>query len=374
MLRVLLGLLLGLALPSFAWVIGSSLRWSNVMSLSIEVSSDKWLFLYVGIVSIYGAALLFGAPLFVLLFRRRNWLGWWQLTLLGMISIVPLAVYYYSVFGPFCCPSRAESVAHVARILLVGAANGLCFWVLAAWRNPVFGLGAKAENAPPSLRHLLLVFVVGLGLPLSAFAFVYRAAAIDGWVADAETGKPLEGVIVVAHWQLKGGLEGGTPVDELQIYETMTDEKGRYHFPGWGPKFALSGRLYSESPELLFFKPGYRWLGVSNDWYRGRDTSTSDWNGKTVKLEPFKGTPLEYDKHLSSLNGSLWTIGFSVGRHSGDYCGWKAFPQMLRSIDKQYGEFERLGIRHSNVVSDLRSNDSRLQAAGCGSVDEFLSR
>ncbi len=33
--------------------------------------------------------------------------------------------------------------------------------------------------------------------PLSSYAFIfYNAEAIEGWVADAETGKPIEGVIV----------------------------------------------------------------------------------------------------------------------------------------------------------------------------------
>ena len=99
-----------------------------------------------------------------------------------------------------------------------------------------------------------------LGLPPSAcasFPFFYRAEAIEGWVADAETGMPLEGVIVVGHWRLKGGFEGGNPVAELKILESVTDQGGRYSFPAWGPKFALMGNLTSESPELLFFKRGY---------------------------------------------------------------------------------------------------------------------
>src|SRR5882724_3680630 len=77
------------------------------------------------------------------------------------------------------------------------------------------------------LRSVFLTLGAALlWLPLSgctAIAFIYNAEPIEGWVADAETSKPLKGVIVVAHWVLKGGLEGGTRIRELQIFESVTD-------------------------------------------------------------------------------------------------------------------------------------------------------
>src|SRR2546422_4340820 len=102
--------------------------------------------------------------------------------------------------------------------------------------------------------RVLTLSVPLLGLPLSAchsLTFFYSAEAIEGSVADAETGRPLEGVIAVAHWQLKGGFEGGTPIGELQILEAVTDPNGRYSFPAWGPKFALTGYL-EDAASILF--------------------------------------------------------------------------------------------------------------------------
>ena len=51
-----------------------------------------------------------------------------------------------------------------------------------------------------AIRSLLLAFL----LPLQACGAPpwYKAEPIEAWVADAETNQPLEGVIVVAHWQL----------------------------------------------------------------------------------------------------------------------------------------------------------------------------
>jgi hypothetical protein len=221
-------------------------------------------------------------------------------------------------------------------------------------------------------KLLWCLLIVPFLQPLPALAFIYFAQSIEGWVTDAESGKPLEGVIVVAHWQLKGGFEGGVPVRQLQIFETVTDQNGRYHFPGWGPKFALSGHLKSESPGILLFKPGYRYLALGNEWYSGKDLSKSDWNGKTVKLERFKGSLGDYAEHLSSLSGSLESVGYGTGRESGDWCGWQSFPRMLRALDTLEGEFRAAGVRQGTVVSFLRNNEARIKQRGCASVSELL--
>jgi hypothetical protein len=225
--------------------------------------------------------------------------------------------------------------------------------------------------------HVKLMTIMAFGimwLPLSAFGFVYHAESIEGWVTEAETNKPLEGVIVIAFWQLKGGIEGGTPIGQLQIYETVTDKNGRYYFPAWGPKFALFGRLKSESPGIYLFRSGYKILGLDNNWYPDRDLSKSDWNKKTVKLESFKGTLGQYADHLAGFNDGLWMVGFATSYRGGDPCGWKAFPQMLRALDRLETEFRSAGVVRGTVVSSLRANDAQLRAAGCGSVEEVVRR
>jgi hypothetical protein len=219
--------------------------------------------------------------------------------------------------------------------------------------------------------------VLGLALLLASspsFAFIYRAEAIEGWVIDTDTGRPLEGVIVVAHWQLRGGFEGGTPIRQLQILETVTDKNGHYLFPAWGPKFALMGQLRSESPEILMFKPGYKFQLLNNPWYSDRDTTKSDWNGKTVKLERFTGTLGQYAQHLWLLNNTLWNAGYTVGEHSGDFCGWKSFPRMLRAMDELDRKLEPLRVMETSVTHKLRANEAKLLAAGCGSVTDLLGK
>lgn len=234
---------------------------------------------------------------------------------------------------------------------------------------------SETEQAmnPWLISRFRALSVALLTVSLSACGFfIYNAEAIEGWVVDAETGKPLEGVIVVADWQLKGGWEGGTNVNEIKILESVTDQNGRYSFPAWGPKFALMGNLARAAPEILMFKRGYKFLALSN--YTYRDSTKSDWNKKTVKLEPFSGTLEQYAQHLSMLNSDLWTIGYGVGDHWGDYCGWKSFPNMLRALDKLDEEIKPLRSFWSTVAARLRANDAKLRSAGCGTVADLLGK
>ncbi len=227
-------------------------------------------------------------------------------------------------------------------------------------------------------RMLAALSVTALWMPLPSYAVIYSAEATEGWVADAETGKPIEGVIVVAHWRITGGLEGGTPINELKILETVTDESGRYSFPAWGPKLAflsgIFGSLGSESPEILMFKQGYKYQRLINYWYQGLDTSKSIWDKKTVKLEGFSGTLKEYSEHLWGLNDDLWITGYAVTYHWGDPCGWKSFPRMLKAMDKLDQEIHGLQWGRPTVAGQLRMNDAKLRSAGCGTVSDLLGK
>ena len=89
-------------------------------------------------------------------------------------------------------------------------------------------------------------------------ALQYSADPIEAWVVDAETNQPIEGAIVVAHWELKGGLEGGNVMGQVMVMEAVTDDKGKFNFPAWGPKWHIGwGGLGDSDPELLLFKSGY---------------------------------------------------------------------------------------------------------------------
>lgn len=219
-----------------------------------------------------------------------------------------------------------------------------------------------------SVQSLLFPMLGLLCLPQSSHAFVYWAKPVEGRVVDEGTGKPIEGVVVTAHWQLDGGPEGGSAVGQLQILESVTDANGRYFLPGWGPRVAWRGSLGIRSPRILLFKPGYRYRGLDNQPGSGSDTSRSDWNGQVVKLERFNGSAASYAQHLNDLSNALWRVGHDTG----EPCGWQSFPRMLRALAEQDASFQAAGVANRSVVAQLRTNQGLLSSRGCGSVDEVI--
>jgi hypothetical protein len=151
-----------------------------------------------------------------------------------------------------------------------------------------------------------VVLVWTLTLPAcAALVPPYSAEAIEARVVDADTKQPLEGVIVTANWELRGGglaLGGSTAVGQIQVMEAVTDQNGRFFFPAWGPIKQFKGELHDKDPQLLFFKSGYAYRILWND-YRGdppamKVVHRSQWNGKTIEMKKFMGTPAEWLKVL----------------------------------------------------------------------------
>jgi hypothetical protein len=192
------------------------------------------------------------------------------------------------------------------------------------------------------LSLTLAASILSLAPDASALPDAYSAAGIRGWVVDAETKQPLEGVHVVAQWILRTGLLSSRHVERLKVLETVTDARGEYHFPEWGPepRPPLSALDWGYDPILRFFKPGYRPDGAAN-YSPPPDNDTelarrvSRWDGKTITLEPFRGTPERWAISLSDLQ-----VGLSWGQGTGDPAGrpndnWKHMPRMVLAIVEQ---------------------------------------
>jgi len=184
--------------------------------------------------------------------------------------------------------------------------------------------------------------IFSLAVGASAAPAFYSGAEIRGWVVDAETKQPLEGVHVVAQWRLNTGLIHGEHVTRLQILETVTDARGEYYLPPWGPKPRpfLSVLEWGFDPILTFFKPGYRPDGRDNygpppDNEGEMSLRFSVWHGKTVALEPFRGTAKDWAIHLSGLQTAIGWGHETDGavRRVNDY--WKHMPRMVLAVFEQ---------------------------------------
>jgi hypothetical protein len=228
----------------------------------------------------------------------------------------------------------------------------------------------QRPNMKTSTRAWLLAIVLPLvltaciSLPIS-----YSADSITATVVDAETGAPLEGVIVVAHWQLTHGTVGGTtPTDQLMVMEAVTGKEGVFHFPAWGPKTVWNGdMLINQDPELLLFKPGYEYRSLRNtNTYQmdqlTRNQRTSEWNKRTIALRPFRGGGQEYAEHLRDFS-SLRLYEIYQGS-----CNWKLTPRMLLALRIQDQQLRSQAIRTSFMHAGyVRTNPEK-----CGDPDVFF--
>ena len=153
-------------------------------------------------------------------------------------------------------------------------------------------------------RRRSALFALLATVALEACSTAYSAKPITATVVDAETGQPIEGVNVVAHWVLHGPT--WVSAADLELTEAVTDKDGRFHIPGWGPKSIPSGlprgtRLGNSDPGLIFFKSGYEVTGLFNRLQPERlrpehdiPVRYSDWDGKVIKLNRFRGDPGSY--------------------------------------------------------------------------------
>jgi hypothetical protein len=214
-----------------------------------------------------------------------------------------------------------------------------------------------------------------LAISLNACSEEYSAEAIEGWVVDAETGKPLEGVVVTANWQVEEGTFTGTNTgNQLQILETVTAKNGRYYFPAWGPKPLppkRTGRwvdqyIGSEDPRLLYFKAGYDFETKLNDRGIDRDTSKirrSDWNGKAIKLKKMDNQSGDYAESVASARSML---SFAI---SGANCEWKQIPRLLTVVLDEGERLANLGINKGQLsLIDIPDGER------CTSPAKFLKR
>lgn len=197
----------------------------------------------------------------------------------------------------------------------------------------------------------------------------YSAQPIHGTVVDATTGKPLEGVIIVAQWVLYWTSVGGqNPHKRLQVLETVTAPDGTYALPAWGPKpnpLAIDLAhgyfccfLTDRDPTLSFFKAGYRPLSLDNT--RPIDIKppvrTSDWDGRTIELEPFRGSPKEWADALAFFQADLAWRNLD----------WRLYPRMALAIEGErvhlpgrtgwkLGSLEDLGTTREEILRTLGS-------------------
>jgi hypothetical protein len=180
-----------------------------------------------------------------------------------------------------------------------------------------------------ALSRLACVLMVSAGLHGCGSPY-YTADSIEAWVVDAETGQPIEGAVVTANWQLLAGSfdTGGRKLRQLEVKETVTDSNGRFYFPGFTRLNISLDQLGEEDPQILIFKPGYRYYRATNESLVPRASPgvhrSASINGQRLKLQPDHADPSRRARDLGSVGSNLASV-----EDSGDL---GRIPKMLRAI------------------------------------------
>ncbi len=110
---------------------------------------------------------------------------------------------------------------------------------------------------------VLIIFVGIYLLTLMGFwpAFCYPVrydGPYKGKIVDANTGQPIEGVVVLGVWYKELPTPAGAVSSYYDAMETVTDKNGEFEIPGLGLKI-----LSNVTPmNVLIFKAGYEHLGL----------------------------------------------------------------------------------------------------------------
>jgi hypothetical protein len=165
-----------------------------------------------------------------------------------------------------------------------------------------------------ALRHVALVLagavLAGCGSPY------YTADPIEAWVVDAETGKPIEGAVVVAHWQLRGfSLDSQTRRNQLEVIETASDRDGRFFVPGFTKLNLTLERLREEDPKIVIFKPGFSIAGGQSH-YSSADPEpgahrSSSLNGKRFQVRQLDRHSDQYVRDLRGVAATMNDLSVS---------------------------------------------------------------
>ena len=119
------------------------------------------------------------------------------------------------------------------------------------------GLLMRKKGRDMKIRSLVLLSILLLLSSSCCYPLRYDGP-YKGKVIDAETGKPIEGVVVLGVWYKEIATPAGGVSSYYDAAETVTDKNGEFEIRGLGLKI-----LTNVGPmDVLIFKAGYQYIGM----------------------------------------------------------------------------------------------------------------
>lgn len=112
------------------------------------------------------------------------------------------------------------------------------------------------------MRKILFIFISTLlviaVISCDGSAFIRKDGPYEGRIIDADTGQPIEGVVVLGVWYREHPGPGGAVSEYYDAMETITDKNGEFKIKGLG-LLVMSNIL---PMDVLIFKAGYTHYGL----------------------------------------------------------------------------------------------------------------
>ena len=203
---------------------------------------------------------------------------------------------------------------------------------------------------------------------------LYSAPALEAWIVDADTKQPVEGVVVAASWQSETHTYGGRyPGEVIHIMEAITDAKGHFSIPGWGPVLVKRGHVEEESPKLIVFMPGYEFLTLWSETGGPSGTNyRAAWNKTRIDIKRSEKATL---KQLERLTSELRYV-----IEKPEECRWRLLPKMILTIRQSRLELKAIGqtpFAWQTLDERIASNADFFAKAGgpqCGNPKQLLEK
>jgi hypothetical protein len=117
-----------------------------------------------------------------------------------------------------------------------------------------------------------------------------------GRVVDAESGKPIEGVVVLGVWYKEIATPAGGVGSYYDAKETVTDRDGEFEIKGMGLKI-----LTNIGPmNVLIFKAGYEYIGMYMWETLKVDPRKITWEGEKAIIPLRRLTVKEMEKRITT--------------------------------------------------------------------------
>jgi hypothetical protein len=163
----------------------------------------------------------------------------------------------------------------------------------------------------------------------------FSEPAVTGLMLDADTQKPIAGVVIFGHYAtVQGSVAGGESIAQvLHTFEVETDANGSFTIPAWDSgDQAIKGEPRSRFPMIGFYKDGYAFayknLQSLRHWVPSNKASTQDvtikdnvydWRAKPHLMTAVSSEKERYRALIDSRDGHV-----SVGE-----CGWEKNVKFL---------------------------------------------